>query len=1328
MFKEKRGLLTVILFSFFVFANIGFVSSVEWNDGVQPFYGNEEISYSYNVSENVTNVTGDLSIIFDTDNGVVWDNGTDNVTYSSLSPLGWISYNSNTFILSLNSGRDNESGEFDIHFQPSDEGPEEPVRGLYFTINATNDAPEFTLDSSYNTTALVMGNSSYSVNLSGTDEEEHYPLNYSIKSFNSCSVASWSTRNDSEGECSLNYTINPLSGSENTTSVLNFTNITKNDVGSYDFTVCSNDSVTDYNSPEYSEPGYNSSEEQTCYNTTLNIYYSLGLNVSNCSSLSGLNESGTLSCLLSVTTKYSQGRFNISSNSFINNGDNSYISDFFGRDWFYKEKTSNSSNHQNNSIQINIPLNKSHVGNWTINLTLDSLDTSEDSITSSITFFVNRTTNSSPVVDLTLPSENTTSINALTKINISAEDNDFLISDKNLFNESIFFNITLYNKTNSSDVREWQEFQDRNLTYMSGNGNLSFSTISFEPNESQIGNWTINFSYLDNFGNSGYDSFDLEILNNTAPYWTKDVFRINLTVNSSLETTESFFANLTNLSGDYWANDSDGDNLTFKQISFLHGKPDLSTGDGDSIVGGEINFTPWKDEVSIFQGEGVWNTTVRVSDGYLKKNSTWIFNITNVNSPPVIQNLSYSDTYYEDSSSIITFNVSDPDLVIPSYDTDAFPISVNLTNTSVVQEILGLTGEDFLLVNISTKSEGYLQYQANFTPNNLNDGNYTITINVTDSEGESNQTSFNFIIEDVNDAPQFNFPSGEENMSNQTYSIEDIVDINLSATDEELGNLTYNYTLLPEGKQEDVFRDGFNTDTGLFNVTLNESDAGKYYLNYTVTDENITEGGERNNVSIQFWIFVYDSPNITFPSEGMIYNLNENQTFEFNLTGNHTIQDNLTYEFWIDSMSCSYNDSTNCSYQNLTSRENMTSFGNNSNVFWNYSLGFNEETYGNLKNLTIIAYPSNTDLQNKKNLNTTRNVNLNITHINHPVNFSSNIGSSSASYGQTIPLQLENYFTDLDAFDNYYNQSVIFTLKNNTNINGTFSGWNLVLSAKLETPLEEELWILAEEINSSNSSDVLSNASSNNFNVSFTEPIVVSDPQDNGGGGGGGTTTQTLSLKIEVPDTITVNETGQIEVPISLINDGDKRFSNVELSNIVKKEGFKMDKNASFSKSSFSSISKGETKNLSVMFSITDFEPNLYEIKITSTAGSPTYSNSNSVFLNFIGNEATKVKDTIVFAEGMINENPKCLELSDMVEDAKARLNEGSLDEALERAQLALETCKSTISSKKIPKREVTTQEKVLIYLAIAFAIAVLSGGLFNFYKWWKFKRKRRID
>ena len=222
------------------------------------------------------------------------------------------------------------------------------------------------------------------------------------------------------------------------------------------------------------------------------------------------------------------------------------------------------------------------------------------------------------------------------------------------------------------------------------------------------------------------------------------------------------------------------------------------------------------------------------------------------------------------------------------------------------------------------------------------------------------------------------------------------------------------------------------------------------------------------------------------------------------------------------------------------------------------------------------------------------------------------------------------------------------------------------------------------------------------------------------GGGGGSSATKSIKVEFGTPD---IQESGYIEVPVSIVNSGTTSFNDITLSAYLKKNGQVIDSSVSLSKTSLSSLIGGTKEDLIVSANIKENDVNFYELVVQVNSKTPEYSDSGKILFTFVGKEGGKVLKVVAFTSGLIDEHPECLELQDMIADAQSEFNKGNTQLALQKANQAVEACKSYLES---PLKPIVTQkqyDKIPLYLGIGITAAILFGIIFNLYRSYRFKR-----
>ncbi|MFH1787379.1 MAG: hypothetical protein ABH811_01150 [archaeon] len=1228
---------------------------------------NEDTSYFHDLSKNITGFNNDVSFAIDTQSNINWTNASGVNSVSASVVEDWIKIlNPLTGNLSINVTHDNQSGFFIIPIQATNlTDSEASVTNFEFIINTTNDAPSFSnIDREYN---LTRG-TNFLDYINATDEEEMYALFFNASFYTNCSLAIWSTR----GNCSLF----DLTNISNTSAILNYTP-TKNDVGVYWANISVRDWGNQYPCPHVYCDNASYKVNKTTYEHVVmfNVFDSLSINASDCENkIFQENQSGA--CQINITTKLGSDSVNITSNGSLRN----YAASVSNTTWFYAENFTDATNYLI-QVFVNVTPQKTEIGNWTINFTAHDITFSE-SISELIYVWVNRTLNDVP--DLIDISNLNTSIGLQTKINLTVYDDDLLIPDKSEgYNETITFDVEILNQSDLSQELSLSGFDVEILNMPVSGTNRTEARILFTPSTDEIGNYTINITINDSDGSIDSDLFNFSILSNNYPIWNQTEYLFNLIVNSSFANTTNFGP--INLTNGYV--DDIGDVLTFTNGSSAMPRFNLS-----SI--GMISFTPYKQDV------GSWNFTITATDSLGLQNTTiFRFNITNVNSNPVIESpLSVTNASVdansnidaqEDNYTIITLWIQDEDFKISSAKKDYYneSFTVNLTiegnNTNLF----------YLVIDSSFPTEGNnrSKYSATFIPNRTDVGEYNITINVTDESGSLEVIEFNLTITGVNDKPYLT------DLINQTAAVNRSFYYDINASDEEdgadsQGDLLFTYSFL--SGIDFLNTTTFNSTSGEINLTFNSSQSGKYQINITVNDTSDSKDSQI------FWIYVYGVPNITYPSSEETFNLQENITSNLTFRGNHSVQDNLTYEF----------------YLNNFLKYNITYYGNDTNLTWEFTPNFTEETDGEFQNLTLVVYSTNSNLENITDLNYTLNWDVNITHSNAPVVFRSYIGDKQATYDQGIEINLSSYFSDVDNSDVDYNQSLSFTVVSDSNpssISSSLSDWTLTLSSSSTTT----------EILNITVNDSSTNVTSNNFEVEFTAPSSSVTTTSSVGGGGGGGSTTFVSLKIIMPDPVSAYQKDKIVLPLTLYNNGKTTLSGISLTNSIAKNGIlKDDISVSFDKSFIASLRSEQREDVIMTIETNTEENGTFEITINADVSSPSYSDWGKLYLT-IKEGNTTFLEKLIFAQEFLQENPECIELEELLDEARAFFEEGDFINSVLKIQESIDGCKNAISQQARAKIKYPTEDKLYRYLLLS-TIGVFFIGL-GYYSYKRMKLKR---
>jgi len=1208
----------------------GLVLAVTWVGDDVNYFGIEDTPYLHNFTANISDPAVNMSFAVDTVNTHLFWNEQE-IQYSNISSWIYI-LDSSTGIFLINVSSDNQAGHFFIPIKVTWSSGSSAGTPFNFTINATNDAPVFNLSSNY-TFGITSENISYNITLVGSDEEQQYPLVYNV-SFIACEPAAWSSKLGTPNNCNLSYQI---INSGNTTSILNITNLTSDDIGIYNLSICVHDDYTKVASPTYIDSSYETNKT-TCKNTTILVEKALALSASDCSN-SVLNESENFLCSINITSRGQNNNLIAWSNSTLRNTGEAASNS----SWFFGVNNSNSEDFAM-TYYVNLTPQKREIGNWSINFTVMDL-TSGENLTIPFYVYVNRTIHSLPLIDFI--SNRTTSISLQNDIFFNVTDDDFLIPDKGVYNESIIFN---WNILNTSDMS--QTLNLTNFTIItSGTGlgvinNITRAKIRFIANASESGNYTVNLTATDISGFRNSTLFNLVILNNNAPVWSDSVITTFLVYEDN-NTYINFSLN---------ASDSDGGTLRFS-YSLDNSFPSFSINSSTGIV----NFTGNDSDV------GQHIVSLIVSDALNLTDTIELnFTVYNINDNPYLDSLEESGVVNatvdlssnvnatEENRTMIVLWIYDMDLLIPSNQKGFYneSFSINLTIEGVNSSLF-----NFSLQEDAWPNSNQTEYQAVFTPSKADVGFYNITINVTDASNSSVTMRFNLTITELEHVPTLMA------VSNQTAALTRVFNYNFSAYDSEdgnsshLGNYNFTFTLNDSLGKISFNSSQFNLSTGSLSILFNQSQAGIHLIYLNVTDSYGMKA------STHFWIRIYDYPNITLPNIYGYYNSTENVYTNFSFAINHSVGDSLNYSFYFNFVLL------NSSYRSC----------NGSNFTFVFTPNFTQETYGLYENLSLEVFnPIYPDL------NYTGVYYFNITHSNFVISnyeFIPNISSSS-----TFNMTLKSYFRDYDSEDSRINQTVIF---NYTLINLTSGDISISLIDWINGSTPSAFFsasssssgvysITANEYNESNSSQIINNVVSNNFTVTL-DVTSTSTPVPSSGGGGGGSTIREKILKLIVAPKVIVEKKGFIEIPFQITNTGYSILYGINLTTFLAEEIFS-DAKVSLSMDFISQLASKETQNLSLYIDLDTEKEGQYLVTINASVLNPRLNDWASFYLGISSSDRGESNKMIIFTEKLIAENPECLELKELIDEAQRLDGAGEYEKSIQKSQEAIDACKKEIS------------------------------------------------
>lgn len=1089
----------------------------------------------------------------------------------------------------------------------------------------------------------------FTYNITATDEEDNFPLDLNI-SFVSCETAQWSTRNSTN--CTLfdsdDYTFDNDTGQLN----ISFTP-SKNDVGNYtiNFTIADSGNTT--------EP-FNASREYLINFQVLNSN-SFPVITYVCDNERNWTEGNNVLCYINATDEDEVNNLTFDSNY----------------SWFLDDEVSdvNLSTNFSGFAVVNFTPTDVNVGNWSILINVSDTGEIQRVNSTEIYFFIDNVEDN-PSLD----SVSNKTVYTNTTFYVNATDDDLLVSDDSVKDEVLTFG------SNTSWV-DISTHSISNSNYVTAKVEIDYDYALSNLGE---GNYSVKINVTDDFGNSDEQIFNVEILANNPVVWDPQT-ETNYNYNESTNVYLNLSLNVS---------DADNDTITFTySLNNTFTNFDLSSA-------GIINFTPTDADV------GSHLVSVNATDGKENSPKDFVFTISNVNDAPSIgvftsntPNATYNSTSVstaEDNLTIITLFVYDDDFKIPSaqrvFYNESLTLFTNVSggpNSSLI---------NFTLDSLPSVGENRSIYTATFTPAKTDVGNYSVLLNLTDFSNSLDNISFDVFVYETDHNPTLS------TIDNQTSTVNRSFYYQFVAYDEEDGysnetnntNFTFSYNFI--NGTSFLNSTNFNFTTGEIDITFNDSQYGTYLIEITVNDSNGMEDAQN------FSFFVYEIPSITFPLVNNSFYLKENVTSSLNFSANHSVGDNLTYQFYVP-------------YSNGTEalRYNVSYFGNNTNLTWNFTPGFTDETYNQTVNLTLLVinsiYPD---------INYSTYWNLSINHTNAPIEFSGSIPAQASTYSNSIDIDLSDYFSDVDATDSYYGQSVNFTLASNANSSGiTYSVANWVMTLSASSALSETVNITGFDLENGTR---ITNATSNNFLVTFTTPTTIPAPSSGGGGGGGSKKPSTTPvLEISIDEVIYATTYDYFSVPFELKNAGSASARDIYLNATL--EDY-VDGNISFSFPTpyIDVLDVGESMNLSFLVYTNLNETGKFKATIFANGTKPKVSDWANFYISVIEKKVKDVQEFLLFVERFVVENPECIELYELVQSAQGYFDNAEIDMAYGKAEEALKACEESISRNRRFDYNQFLGDNRLFYAAILTALIFLVGIGFYFYKKVKLNKLNRLE
>jgi len=556
---------------------------------------------------------------------------------------------------------------------------------------------------------------------------------------------------------------------------------------------------------------------------------------------------------------------------------------------------------------------------------------------------------------------------------------------------------------------------------------------------------------------------------------------------------------------------------------------------------------------------------------------------------------------------------------------------------------------------------------------------------------------------------------------NQGENVSGVIILNATVEDPDdntsIRNASFYYSV--DGSSWTFIGTDFNVSDTKYNVSWNTSgisDGTNYSIRVNSTDSNLTGNDTSDGV------FRIDN---TYPliygdskSLSTIYS-NSSVSFFINAT------DTYVRDVWIEAnFTGSYNNYT--IGVNVSERYNYTAssanFSNQFNVTWRFWV----DDYSGNKN--------NTDWDS-------------FIVQNNPPTFSGNISRINWTQGTIYTgLDLDTYFSDVDGDSLTYSY-----VSNITSISVSVNQNNGVVSL---TPVLSFYGVRYIVFNVSDSYG--GSALSNNVTLVVNESDYCGDgicgsgetcsscstdcgtcpaTAAAGGGGGGSSRTRKVSMELTVPEFPPLVDGDKIITKLYLENTGDIDLENVDLSYLTNIEGLILE----FLDKTIPKLKKGEKFSTDLIIMSTGLSilgNENYKIELLANGSKPVIADILDIYISFAkGAVAGKIN----FAQDLFKENPKCLELNELLIKAQSMLNMNNLREAKKLTEEAIDGCTDLVTSSseslKMPvKREMKWGIFFIVIIILSLCFFVIGYLIREFKKTkvnkgknvkWRFKNEK---
>lgn len=486
----------------------------------------------------------------------------------------------------------------------------------------------------------------------------------------------------------------------------------------------------------------------------------------------------------------------------------------------------------------------------------------------------------------------------------------------------------------------------------------------------------------------------------------------------------------------------------------------------------------------------------------------------------------------------------------------------------------------------------------------------------------------------------------------------------------------------------------------VINFTPKNNETGNYSIMFWIQDSK----GAINSTTVIFEVIdINEPPNITsFYPNNLSLEIYENTTTEFNFTAiDPDITDTILFNRWI------INYTINTSLPFVSKSFNITTSFNDSN-----------RTFNKILNLILLVFDDSLPLKpgvflgdGSLNPNFTQwndsssyvSWNITILNLNRPPILYRIIPNQSWAQGSlNTNIDLDDYFLDPDS--EVLTFSYVF-LTNTTAINVSIDPNSHIVSLLpgINYTGSELIRFIANDLENITLSNIV-NLTVFPSNVTVLVPVPVPQPVPSSGGSSGGSSTRIASLDIILQSLIPINQNTTIKVPIKLKNTGEVDLSGIKLSTFEETRQLSL----LLSNNSFTSLSVGQFVDTELTIKATYLTEKNYKVLIYANVSDPILSESNTIYLTSIPANITKLEVEIEFAVDLFEKNSGCLELKELIDQAKQKQIQKKEDEASNLIQSAIQSCTNILKESKTRIPQVIVKPKIYFYIPLVLGLLAL--------------------